>query len=146
MSSNNGSVLMKPTARRGHRRLRRLRAPSTACRRREVARVWSGRDAELPIKEKAVAGLDEDTASMSIEAARNALARAEIDPETHPRGLGGQRVAPLRGQADLDHRGRGAGHRAADPGGRLGVRLQGRHRGDAGRDRLRRAPAWRTMR
>ena len=47
---------------------------------REVARVWSGRDAELPIKEKAVAGLDEDTASMSIEAARNALARARIDP------------------------------------------------------------------
>ena len=48
---------------------------------REVARVWSGRDAELPIKEKAVAGLDEDTASMAIEAARNALARAQIDPQ-----------------------------------------------------------------
>jgi hydroxymethylglutaryl-CoA synthase len=48
---------------------------------REVARIWSGRDAELPIKEKAVAGLDEDTASMSIEAARNALARAQIDPK-----------------------------------------------------------------
>ena len=48
---------------------------------REVARVWSGRDAELPIKEKAVAGLDEDTATMSIEAARNALARAGIDPK-----------------------------------------------------------------
>lgn len=48
---------------------------------REVARVWSGRDAELPIKEKAVAGLDEDTATMSIEAARNALARAQIDPK-----------------------------------------------------------------
>ena len=48
---------------------------------REVARVWSGRDAELPIKEKAVAGLDEDTASMAIEAARNALARGQIDPQ-----------------------------------------------------------------
>ncbi len=48
---------------------------------KEVARVWSGRDAELPIKEKAVAGLDEDTATMSIEAARNALARARIDPK-----------------------------------------------------------------
>ncbi len=46
----------------------------------EVARVWSGRDAELPIQEKAVAGLDEDTASMAIEAGRNALARAQIDP------------------------------------------------------------------
>jgi hydroxymethylglutaryl-CoA synthase len=48
---------------------------------KEVARVWSGRDAELPIKEKAVAGLDEDTATMSIEAARNALARAQINPQ-----------------------------------------------------------------
>ncbi len=47
---------------------------------REVARVWSGRHDSLPIKEKAVAGLDEDTATMSIEAGRNALARARIDP------------------------------------------------------------------
>ncbi|MEA3334937.1 MAG: hydroxymethylglutaryl-CoA synthase [Chloroflexota bacterium] len=47
----------------------------------EVARVWSGRTANLPIQEKAVAGLDEDTASMSIEAARNALKRARIDPK-----------------------------------------------------------------
>ncbi len=46
---------------------------------REVARVW-GDTAGLPIKEKAVAGLDEDTATMSIEAARNALARAGINP------------------------------------------------------------------
>jgi hydroxymethylglutaryl-CoA synthase len=48
---------------------------------REVARVWSGREDALPIVEKAVAGLDEDTATMSIEAARNALARASIDPK-----------------------------------------------------------------
>jgi hydroxymethylglutaryl-CoA synthase len=34
----------------------------------------------VPVKEKAVAGLDEDVITMSIEAARNALARAEIDP------------------------------------------------------------------
>jgi hydroxymethylglutaryl-CoA synthase len=46
---------------------------------REVARVWAD-PAGLPIKEKAVAGLDEDTITMSIEAARNALARAAIDP------------------------------------------------------------------
>ncbi len=38
------------------------------------------RSGGLPIKEKAVAGLDEDTVTMSIEAARNALARANIDP------------------------------------------------------------------
>jgi hydroxymethylglutaryl-CoA synthase len=48
----------------------------------EIARVWAGgKTAGLPIKEKAVAGLDEDVITMSIEAARNALSRAEIDPE-----------------------------------------------------------------
>jgi hydroxymethylglutaryl-CoA synthase len=35
----------------------------------------------LPIKEKSVPGLDEDVATMSIEAARNAMARARIDPQ-----------------------------------------------------------------
>ncbi len=48
---------------------------------KEVARVWSDGSGGLPIKEKAVAGLDEDTITMSIEAARNALARACIDPQ-----------------------------------------------------------------
>jgi hydroxymethylglutaryl-CoA synthase len=47
---------------------------------KEVARVWADGSGGLPIKEKAVAGLDEDTITMSIEAARNALARAAIDP------------------------------------------------------------------
>ncbi|MGB9640961.1 MAG: hydroxymethylglutaryl-CoA synthase [Anaerolineales bacterium] len=47
----------------------------------EVARVWSGGQAALPIKEKSVPGLDEDVATMSIEASRNALARAGIDPQ-----------------------------------------------------------------
>jgi hydroxymethylglutaryl-CoA synthase len=47
---------------------------------REVARVWAGGGGGLPIKEKAVAGQDEDVITMSIEAARNALARARIDP------------------------------------------------------------------
>lgn len=46
----------------------------------EVARVWTDGSGGLPIKEKAVAGLDEDTLSMSVEAARNALERARIDP------------------------------------------------------------------
>ncbi len=45
----------------------------------EVARVWAGGGrGGLPVKEKAVAGADEDVITMSIEAARNALARAEI--------------------------------------------------------------------
>ena len=46
----------------------------------EVARVWTEGTGGLPIKEKAVPGLDEDVATMSVEAARNALARAQIDP------------------------------------------------------------------
>jgi hydroxymethylglutaryl-CoA synthase len=45
----------------------------------EIARVWGGADEGLPIEEKAVPGLDEDTITMSIEATRNALARAQID-------------------------------------------------------------------
>ncbi len=46
----------------------------------EIARVWTGGLNESPVKEKAVAGIDEDVATMSIEAARNALKRAQIDP------------------------------------------------------------------
>jgi len=53
----------------------RFRLPAS-----EVARIWKGADGGLPIKEKAVPGLDEDVITMSIEAARNALARAQIDP------------------------------------------------------------------
>lgn len=53
----------------------RYRLPAT-----EVARIWTDGKGGLPIKEKSVPGLDEDVATMSIEAARNALARAGIDP------------------------------------------------------------------
>lgn len=53
----------------------RFRLPAT-----EVARIWTGGQGGVPIKEKAVNGLDEDVATMSIEAARNALLRATIDP------------------------------------------------------------------
>ena len=47
---------------------------------KEVARIWTGGKGGLPIKEKAVPGLDEDVITMSIEAARNAMLRAKIDP------------------------------------------------------------------
>jgi hydroxymethylglutaryl-CoA synthase len=47
---------------------------------REVSRVWTGGKGGVPIKEKAVPGLDEDVITMSIEAARNAMLRAQIDP------------------------------------------------------------------
>ena len=53
----------------------RFRLPAT-----EVARVWRGSEDVLPVTEKAVPGLDEDTATIALEAARNALARAAIDP------------------------------------------------------------------
>lgn len=48
---------------------------------REVARIWTGGAGGLPVQEKAVAGIDEDVVTMSIEAARNALARSGIDPQ-----------------------------------------------------------------
>jgi hydroxymethylglutaryl-CoA synthase len=47
----------------------------------EVARIWTGGIGGSPVKSKAVAGPDEDVTTMSIEAARNALARARIDPQ-----------------------------------------------------------------
>ncbi|RME51338.1 MAG: hydroxymethylglutaryl-CoA synthase [Caldilineae bacterium] len=47
---------------------------------KEIARVWTAGHGGLPITEKAVAGLDEDAATIAIEAARNALARAAVDP------------------------------------------------------------------
>ncbi len=47
----------------------------------EVARVWTEGTAGLPIVEKSVPGQDEDVATMSVEAARNAMKRAGIDPK-----------------------------------------------------------------
>lgn len=49
---------------------------------REISRVWTDGNGRSPVREKSVPGLDEDTATMSIEAARNALARAQIDPQS----------------------------------------------------------------
>ncbi len=54
----------------------RYRLPGT-----EIARIWTGGKGSSPVKEKAVAGLDEDVVTMAIEAARNAIACAEIDPQ-----------------------------------------------------------------
>lgn len=46
----------------------------------EIARVWAQGNVEPPVREKSVPGLDEDTVTIALEAARNALARARIDP------------------------------------------------------------------
>jgi hydroxymethylglutaryl-CoA synthase len=46
----------------------------------EIGRVWPA-TSSTPVDEKSVAGLDEDSVTMAIEAARNALARCgEFDP------------------------------------------------------------------
>jgi hydroxymethylglutaryl-CoA synthase len=76
---NTSSTLLKPNKQVGivgyGAYVPRYRLPA-----KEVARVWTGGKGGLPIKEKAVPGLDEDVITMSIEAARNAMARAQIDP------------------------------------------------------------------
>jgi hydroxymethylglutaryl-CoA synthase len=47
----------------------------------QISEMWDAQAlANPPAKEKAVPGLDEDVATMSIEAARNALGRAGIEP------------------------------------------------------------------
>ncbi|NLF13175.1 MAG: hydroxymethylglutaryl-CoA synthase [Anaerolineaceae bacterium] len=45
----------------------------------EVDRIWTDGRSGSPVEEKAVPGPDEDTATMSVEAARNALARSGRD-------------------------------------------------------------------
>ena len=47
----------------------------------EIARIWTKGLGAAPVIEKAVAGIDEDVVTMSIEAARNAIIRANIDPQ-----------------------------------------------------------------
>ncbi len=59
-------------------------APRYRIKVEEIAKVW-GTDAEsykrgLRLEEKSVPGLDQDVITMSVEAARNALRRAGIDP------------------------------------------------------------------
>ncbi len=72
--------IMKPTKETGivgyGSYIPRYRLPAT-----EVAQVWGGAEDGAPIKEKAVPGLDEDTLTIGLEAARNALARAQINPQ-----------------------------------------------------------------
>ncbi|HSM55746.1 MAG TPA: hydroxymethylglutaryl-CoA synthase [Candidatus Sulfomarinibacteraceae bacterium] len=54
----------------------RFRLPAS-----EINRMWKGGKGGTPVKEKSVPGLDEDVVTMSVEAARNAMARAKIDPQ-----------------------------------------------------------------
>lgn len=77
--TNPKSILLKPSRPVGivgyGAYVPRYRLPAS-----EVARIWTGGKGGLPIQEKAVAGLDEDVVTMSIEAARNALKRGGVSP------------------------------------------------------------------
>jgi hydroxymethylglutaryl-CoA synthase len=76
---NYGALLLKPNRKVGivgyGAYVPQYRLPGS-----QIDHVWSGDKNGSPVKEKAVAGLDEDVITMSIEAARNALARAQLDP------------------------------------------------------------------
>jgi hydroxymethylglutaryl-CoA synthase len=71
--------LMKPQAETGivgyGAYIPRYRLPAA-----EVERIWQSSGEDLPIIEKSVPGLDEDTITIALEAGRNALTRAAIDP------------------------------------------------------------------
>jgi hydroxymethylglutaryl-CoA synthase len=47
----------------------------------EIGRIWGASNGGFPVQEKSVPGLDEDTTTMAIEAARNALHRSGVSPE-----------------------------------------------------------------
>jgi hydroxymethylglutaryl-CoA synthase len=47
----------------------------------EISRVWKMGEDTLHLEEKAVPGMDEDTTTIAIEAARNALRKAQLDAE-----------------------------------------------------------------
>ncbi|HMQ32062.1 MAG TPA: hydroxymethylglutaryl-CoA synthase, partial [Chloroflexaceae bacterium] len=48
---------------------------------KEIARLWTDGQGGVPVDAKSVPGPDEDTITMSIEAGRNALARAGLPAE-----------------------------------------------------------------
>src|SRR5262245_36158686 len=45
---------------------------------REIARMWTDSQGGVPVESKSVPGPEEDTITMAIEAARSALARADL--------------------------------------------------------------------
>jgi hydroxymethylglutaryl-CoA synthase len=66
-----------------------IRLPAT-----EVSAMWGGGDEGLPIKEKAVPGLDEDTSNLVCRASRNALRRARIEASELRAVVDRVRIAP----------------------------------------------------
>jgi hydroxymethylglutaryl-CoA synthase len=80
MTQNKSDLLLKPSRPVGivgyGAYVPRYRLPAA-----EISRIWTGGAGGQPVQEKSVPGYDEDVATMSIEAARNALARAAVSPE-----------------------------------------------------------------
>ena len=107
---------------------------------REVARIWTAGTGGLPIEEKSVPGLDEDVATMSIEAARNALARAQIDPRDLRAVWVGSESHPYAVKPTSTIVAEAIGAGAQHPGRRLGICLQSRHRSHGRRHGLRWLP------
>ena len=74
----------------------------------EIARVWGANAADitggLGVFEKSVPDLDEDAATIAVEAARNALLRRNDRPGRDRRSLRGERIAPLRSKTDRMYR------------------------------------------
>ena len=91
---------------------------------KEVARVWTGGKGGLPIKEKSVPGLDEDVATMSIEAARNAMTRSGIDPQELRAVWVGSEIAPLCCKANIYTGCRSYWRSTKHTGSRLGICMQ----------------------
>ena len=79
-------------------------------------------------RKKPSPGLDEDVITMSIEAARNALARAGIDPAELRAVWVGSESHPYAVKPTCTIVAEAIGAVPRYPGRRLGVRLQGRHR------------------
>ncbi len=80
MTNDNQFIILKPDREVGivgyGAYVPRYRLPAA-----EVSRVWTDGQGGTPIQEKSAPGPDEDVVTMSIEAARNALARAgDVDP------------------------------------------------------------------
>lgn len=55
--------------------------PRYRIRTSEIARVWGRDPGSVPVEEKSVPGPDEDSVTIGIEAARNALKRGRISPK-----------------------------------------------------------------
>ena len=101
----------------------------------EISRIWTESNSSSPVKEKSVPGLDENTATMSIEAARNALAWGQVDP-TRGRGVWvGSESHPYAVKPTGTIVAEAIGATPATLAVGLAICLQSRYRGHAGRDR-----------